>query len=71
MTIDVNNPKHLIADEGKVLKQISSEIILGTEVFLGKVIIDGKLIDDFAENFEEIDEIDEIKPKPDNNIVEE
>ena len=59
MTIDVNNPKHLIADEGKVLKQISSGIILGIEVYLGKVMIDGKLIDDFVENYEEIDE-----PKP-------
>lgn len=65
MTIDVNNPKHLIADEGKVLKQISSGIILGYEVFLGKVIINGELVDDFPENFEEIDD---IKPEPDNNI---
>lgn len=65
MTIDVNNPKHLIADERKVLKQISSGIILGYEVFLGKVIINGELVDDFPENFEEIDD---IKPEPDNNI---
>jgi len=65
MTIDVNNPKHLIADEGKVLKQFSSGIILGYEVFLGKVIINGELVDDFPENFEEIDD---IKPEPDNNI---
>ncbi len=56
MTIDVNNPKHLIADEGKVLKQISSGIILGTEVYLRKVMIDGKMVDDFVENYEEIDE---------------
>jgi len=62
MTIDVNNPKHLIADEGKVLKQISSGIIMGKEVYLGKVMIDGQLVDDFVENFEEIDE-----PKPENN----
>ena len=59
MTIDVNNPKHLIADEGKVLRQISSGIILGTEVYLRKVMIDGKMVDDFVENYEEIDE-----PKP-------
>ena len=62
MTIDVNNPKHLIADEGKVLKQISSGIIMGKEVYLGKVMIDGQLVDDFVENFEEINE-----PKPENN----
>ena len=62
MAIDVNNPKHLIADEGKVLKQISSGIIMGKEVYLGKVMINGQLVDDFVENFEEIDE-----PKPENN----
>jgi len=64
MTIDVNNPKHLIADEGKVLKQISSGIIMGKEVYLGKVMIDGKLVDDFVENFMEIDE---PKPEPEND----
>ena len=62
MTIDVNNPKHIIADEKKVLKQISSGIIMGKEVYFGKVMIDRQLVDDFVENFEEID-----KPKPENN----
>ena len=42
MTIDVNNPKHIIADEGKILRQISSGIIMGNEVYLGKVMIDGQ-----------------------------
>ena len=63
MTIDVNNPKHIIADEGKILKQISSGIIMGKEVYLGKVMIDGQLVDDFVENFTEIDE---PKPEPEN-----
>ena len=63
MTIDVNNPKHIIADEGKILRQISSGIIMGNEVYLGKVMIDGQLVDDFVENFEEIDE---SKPEPEN-----
>ena len=63
MTIDVNNPKHIIADEGKVLRQISSGIIMGNEVYLGKVMIDGQLVDDFVENFEEIDE---SKPELEN-----
>lgn len=63
MTIDVNNPKHIIADEGKILKQISSGIIMGYEVYLGKVMIDGQIIDDFVENFEEIDE---LQPEPVN-----
>jgi len=59
MTIDPKNPKHLIADEGKVLKQISSGIIMGTEVWLRKVVIDGVEMDDFVENYEEI-----VEPEP-------
>lgn len=62
MKIDELNPKHLIADEGKVLRQISSGIIIGSEVYLGKVLIDGELVDDFVENFEEIDDV-----KPEDN----
>ena len=62
MTIDPNNSKHLIADDGKMLKQISSNIVLGKEVFLGTVVIDGQLVEDTVENFEEIDEIKE-EPK--------
>ena len=62
MTIDPNNSKHLIADDGKLLKQISSNIIFGKEVFLGTVVIDGQLVEDTVENFEEIDEIKE-EPK--------
>lgn len=57
MTIDPKDSKHLIADEGKTLKQISSGVIFGTEVWLGTVVIDGKLQDDFVENFEEVDDI--------------
>lgn len=64
MIIDPTNSKHIIADEGKILRQISSGIIMGNEVYLGKVMIDGKLVDDFVENF---DEIDEPKPEPNNN----
>ena len=62
MTIDPNNSKHLIADDGKMLRQISSNIVLGKEVFLGTVVIDGQLVEDTVENFEEIDEIKE-EPK--------
>lgn len=54
MTIDSNNPRHLIADESKVLKQISSGYILGSEVWLGP--------NDSVDNFEEVDE-----PKVENN----
>ena len=55
MTIDKNNQKHLIADEGKEFKQISSGIIMGTEIWLRKVRINNELIDDFIDNYEEID----------------
>lgn len=56
MLIDENNEKHLIAEEGMVLLQLSSGIIFGKEVFLGKVVIDGEIIDDFIENFIEVEE---------------
>ena len=35
MTIDPNNPKHIIADEGKVFQRISDNIIFGDEIYLG------------------------------------
>ena len=56
MLIDENNEKHLIAEEGMVLLQLSSGIIFGKEVFLGKAVIDGEIIDDFIENFIEVEE---------------
>lgn len=66
MTIDVNNPRHLIADEGMVLLQLSSNIIMGKEVMLGTVVINGKIVEDFPENYMDVDE-----PQPDNNNIEE
>ena len=51
------NEKHLIADEGKVLKNIQSDVIMGHDVYMDKICINGVYIDDFAENYEEINEI--------------
>lgn len=51
------NEKHLIADEGKVLKNIQSDVIMGRDVYMDKICINGVYIDDFAENYEEINEI--------------
>ena len=59
MTIDPNNSKHLIADEGKVLRRISTTEIYGKEVFLGKIKIGNVVMDDVPENFDEVEEIEE------------
>lgn len=64
MTIDENNPKHVIADEGKVLARISNGDIYGTEIVLG--LIPGTEIEDVVENFEEID-----MPEPEEPVSEE
>lgn len=53
----IENEKHLIADEGKVLKNIQSDVIMGRDVYMDKICINGVYIDDFAENYEEINEI--------------
>lgn len=65
MIIDPNNNKHLIADEGMVLLQISSNVIMGMEVILDKVLINGVLVDDFPENYKDVKE-----PEPDMEGVE-
>lgn len=46
----------LIADEGKVIRCKCHGVILGTEVYLRKIVKDGKLEDDTPDNYEEIDE---------------
>lgn len=46
----------LIADEGKVLRCKCHNIILGTEVYMRQIMKDGVLVEDSAENYEEIDE---------------
>lgn len=47
MRIDENNPKHIIADEGKEFVRVSDNLRFGKEVFLGKT---------FWENGEKLDE---------------
>ena len=56
MIIDEVNSKHIMAEEGKVLRQVSSLVVFGKEVFLGTVLIDDELVEDTVSNFEEIDE---------------
>lgn len=61
MTIDKNDPKHIIADEGKVFARIEDGQVYGNEIFLdytyyigGKKLAEPHL--DVVEDFEEIDE---------------
>ena len=61
MTIDKDNSKHIIADEGKVFKRIEDGLIFGKEIYLGytwyinNVKLD-KPKEEVKEDFEEIDE---------------
>ena len=60
MTIDINDNRHIIADEGKTFRRISDQMIFGNEIYLGKTwYIGGKLlpepIEEKPEDFEEID----------------
>lgn len=65
MTIDINDNKHIIADEGKTFRRILDQMIFGKEIYLGKTwYICGKLlpepIDEKSEDFEEIEYEEEI-----------
>lgn len=65
MTIDPKNPKHLIADDGKIIRRIEDKKIYGFEVYLGYTYsIGGVTIDpprlEKPEDFEEID----YEPEP-------
>lgn len=51
-----NNGKHLIADEGKVIRCKCHQVIMGTEVFLKEIMKDGVLVEDNPDNYEEVDE---------------
>ena len=61
MKIDKNN-RHLIADEGKVLRRISDKWIAGTEIYLGYTYyLNGELLEEplleLPEHYEEVDEV--------------
>lgn len=66
MTVDKNNSKHIIADEGKVFQRKSDGFIFGNEIYLGYTYyIGGKKLDEphleVIEDFEEIDAPQEEK----------
>lgn len=56
MRIDPENPKHLIADDGKVFRRIVSGVVYGKEVILGYYKYDGVYRMETAEDFDEVDE---------------
>lgn len=51
-----NDKKLLIADNGKVFKCKCHHVIMGIEVYLREKMKDGILVEDTADNYEEIDE---------------
>ena len=55
MRIDPENPKHLIADDGKVFRRIVSGLVLGEELILGYYKYDGVYRMETAEDFDEVD----------------
>ena len=62
MTVDKNNSKHIIADEGKVFKRISDGFIFGNEIYLGYTYyINGQKLSEpkleVIEDFEEVEDI--------------
>lgn len=82
MKIDELNNKHILAEEGKVLRRISDGQLFGNEIYLGYTyyIAGEKLEEPFLElpeHYEEIDDpaeetilIDEDTPLEDTNIEE-
>ena len=68
MTIDPNDSKHLIADEGKVLKCRYCNVIMGSHVWMGSHTHEGITEEETVDDYEEIDEPkqpeDEIEEQP-------
>lgn len=60
MTVDKNNSKHIIADEGKVFQRKSDGFIYGEEIYLGYTyyIGENKLDEPHLEVVEDFEEID-------------
>jgi hypothetical protein len=56
MRVNENNPKHYIADEGKVFRCKFHNAIMGTDLYLDKINMENGLVEDTIDNYEEIDE---------------
>jgi hypothetical protein len=82
MKIDELNNKHILAEEGKVLRRISDGQLFGNEIYLGYTYyLSGEKLEEplleLPEHYEEIDDpaeetilIDEDTPLEDTNIEE-
>lgn len=62
MKIDEQNNRHLIADEGKVLRRIGDNWIAGSDIYLGYTYyLNGELLAvpllELPEHYEEVDEV--------------
>lgn len=62
MTVDKNNSKHIIADEGKVFQRKSDGFIYGNEIYLGYTYyLNGEKLSEpkleVIEDFEEVEDI--------------
>ena len=55
MTIDPNNSKHLIADEGKVLRCKYCNVVMGNQVWMGDHTHEGQTVEETVDDYEEID----------------
>ena len=69
MKIDELNNKHLIADEGKVLRRISDKLVVGKEIFLGYThYLNGERLSEplmeLPKHYEEVEE-----PQTDNTVL--
>lgn len=61
MRVDVNNERHIYADEGKVFRRISDAMVFGNELWLGYTYyLAGELLPEplweLPEHYEEIEE---------------
>ena len=62
MTVDKNNSKHIIADEGKVFARIEDGQVYGNEIYLGYTYyLNGEKLQEpkleVIEDFEEVEDI--------------
>lgn len=72
MTIDPNNERHIIADEGKIFIRVVSGEDYGNEIYLGYSYYIGGVLQDppHLDVIEDFEEIDEPEPEPEEPEVE-
>ena len=73
MTIDPNNERHIIADEGKVFRRIISDELFGPEIYLGYSYYIGGVLQDppHLDVVEDFDEVNAPEEEPIEEPIEE